>query len=301
MNAPDSAAASFAAFLAAVGADLSRGIATEHTHRPALKTLIEAQGNDLVATNEPSRVECGAPDFIVTRRDLPVGYVEAKDVGVSLDDAERSEQLTRYRASLSNLILTDYLEYRWFRDGTRVASGRLAYVTGNQGKLQADREGIAEVSALFAKFLAAEPPRITRPEELATRIAALARVMRDAIAAALAQETPGTESPLHTQMRGFREVLLHHLSAEQFADMYAQTIAYGLFAARVNAPTDDAFSRKHAAYDLPKTNPFLRQMFGHIAGPDLDERISWAVDDLGELLNRADTSRRPLTPCGRAT
>ena len=82
-------------------------------------------------------------------------------------------------------------------------------------------------------------------------------------------------------------MLIHDLSEEQFADMYAQTIAYGLFAARVNAPADEHFSRQHAAYDLPKTNPFLRQMFGQIAGPELDERIAWAVDDLAELLARA--------------
>ena len=94
-------------------------------------------------------------------------------------------------------------------------------------------------------------------------------------------------SPLRDQLEGFHRVLIHDLSEEQFADMYAQTIAYGLFAARVNAPAGEHFSRQHAAYDLPKTNPFLRQMFGHIAGPDLDERITWAVDDLAELLARA--------------
>ena len=78
------------------------------------------------------------------------------------------------------------------------------------------------------------------------------------------------------------------LDAEQFADMYAQTICYGLFAARCNAKPDTTFTREHAAFDIPKTNPFLRKMFGHIAGPDLDERIVWAVDDLAEVLNRAD-------------
>ena len=80
----------FSSYLSAIGADLTRGIATEHTHRPTLKTLVETFETEIVATNEPRRVECGAPDFIVTRRDLPVGYIEAKDVGLSLDEAERS-------------------------------------------------------------------------------------------------------------------------------------------------------------------------------------------------------------------
>ena len=52
-------------------------------------------------------------------------------------------------------------------------------------------------------------------------------------------------------------------------------------------PQANTSAAQHAAYDLPKTNPFLRQMFGHIAGPDLDDRITWAVDDLAELLARA--------------
>jgi len=75
-------------------------------------------------------------------------------------------------------------------------------------------------------------------------------------------------------------VLLHDLSSEQFADMYAQTIAYGLFAARVNMPARGGFTREQAAYELPKTNPFLRKMFTYLAGPDLDSRIEWAVDDM---------------------
>src|SRR2546422_1803208 len=53
---------------------------------------------------------------------------------------------------------------------------------------------------------------------------------------------------------------------------------------------DEPFTLHHAAYELPKTNPFLRKMFIHIAGPDLDDRIAWAVDDLAELLHRADMS-----------
>jgi hypothetical protein len=275
-------------YLVAIGDNLARGNATEHTHRPALKAFIEGLGADIVATNEPRRVECGAPDFVITRRDLPVGYVEAKDVGRSLDEIERDEQLKRYRDGLSNLILTDYLEFRWYRDGVRVADARVAYVGGASSKLQTDKDGSAKAVAMLESFLAAEPPRIGKPEDLAKRMAALARTIRDTIIKALAHDASGS-SPLREQLQGFRSVLIHDLDAAQFADMYAQTIAYGLFAARVNAPADEHFSRQHAAYDLPKTNPFLRQMFGQIAGPELDDRIVWAVDDLAELLARART------------
>ena len=70
--------------------------------------------------------------------------------------------------------------------------------------------------------------------------------------------------------------------------MYAQTIAYGLFAARCTSDNGTTFTRQKAAYLLPKTNPFLRKLFNHIAGPDLDERIAWLVDDLAQVLAQAD-------------
>jgi len=279
------ATVAFRDYLTEVGRDLAAGNATEHTHRPALKALLIALDPDVRPVNEPKRIECGAPDFIVTRGDLPVGYIEAKDVGRSLDEIERDEQLQRYRESLSNLILTDYLEFRWYKDGEKQGAARIAYV-GDSGKLRPDREGQKQAAAMFGSFLAQEPPIVGKPEDLARRMAALTRIVRDIVRSALEHDRSGG-SPLREQLEGFRRVLIHDLGEEQFADMYAQTIAYGLFAARVNAPAEEHFSRQHAAYDLPKTNPFLRQMFGQIAGPELDECIAWAVDDLAELLARA--------------
>jgi hypothetical protein len=89
------------------------------------------------------------------------GYIEAKDVGRSLDEIERDEQLTRYRESLSNLILTDYLEFRRFKDGEKQQTTRIAYV-GDSGKLRPHREGQAQAAAMVAAFLA-QAPRSPRP------------------------------------------------------------------------------------------------------------------------------------------
>lgn len=287
-----------APYLKAIENELAAGRATEHTHRPALKTLVESLGSGITATNEPKRVECGAPDYIVTKGQIPLGYIEAKDVGVSLDIAEKSEQLGRYRESLGNLILTDYLEFRWYVRPERTKTNdyptaqhrltaRIASV-GKNGKLRLEKNGEAEVLQLLDAFLAAQVPTVQSAKELATRMAKLAQLIRDIIRKAVTdEEAKGT---LHQQMEGFREVLIHDLSEEQFSDMYAQTICYGLFAARCNAKGSEHFTREHAAYDLPKTNPFLRKMFNHIAGPELDERIAWAVDDLAELLHRTRIS-----------
>lgn len=263
------------------------GNATEHTYRAALQELLETLFPGVTATNEPKRVACGAPDLIVTKKQIPLGYIETKDIDVSLNQTEKTKQMTRYLESLTNLILTDYLEFRWYVSGKHRLTARLAKTAG-KSKLVIENTGAANVSTLLQGFMEAKTPTISNPKELATRMASLAQLIRSAIHLSFESEEGG--GSLHTQMQGFRQVLLPDLTYEQFADMYAQTICYGLFAARCNCNDTPNlnFTREHAVYDIPKTNPFLRKMFNYIAGPDLDERIVWAVDDLAELLNRAE-------------
>jgi len=277
--------AAISSYLKKIERALQRGDATEHTYRPALKCLIESLGDGITATNEPKRVACGAPDFIVTRGQTPLGYIEAKDIGKALDRIEKTDSFKRYLGSLGNLILTDYLEFRWYVEGEHRRTAGLARV-GKDGKLKRDEEGTQQVEAVLDEFLQVRAPTISGPKELARRMASLARLIRDITGEALKAEEKG--GMLHEQLEGFRKVLIHNLTHDEFADMYAQTICYGLFAARCNFLGKQPFTREHAAYDLPKTNPFLRKIFSEMAGPNLDDRIAWAVDDLAELLNRAD-------------
>jgi hypothetical protein len=241
------------AYLKTLEQALLKGNATEHTHRRALAALIESLGEGVTATNEPKRIECGAPDFIVTRGDVPLGYVEAKDVGVSLDKIEKGEQLRRYLDSLENLLLTDYLEFRWYVRGVQVHSARLGTFDAPRERVRVETGGAEEVEKLIGDFLTEIIPTVSSPKELAERMARVARLIRDTILRALRTEDAG--GSLHDQMKGFREVLLHDMDEEQFADMYAQTICYGLFAARVNHRGTDAFTRRNAAHELPRTNP----------------------------------------------
>lgn len=275
-------------YLKKIEAAYVAGNSTEHTHRPALKELVENLGHGIVATNEPQRVKCGAPDLIITKGHTPLGYIESKDIGKSLSEAERSDQLKRYLESLGNLILTDYLEFRWYVGGQHRMTARLASVVN--GKLKVEKNGISQVEELLKTFILTVIPTVTSPKELAIRLSAVARLIRDTIQRAFEEEdiTDDESDPLHDQLEGFRKVLIHDLTPEQFADMYAQTICYGLFAARCNADPKGSFTREHASYDLPKTNPFLRKMFNYVAGPDLDDRVVWAVDDIAELLNHTD-------------
>lgn len=274
------------AYLAALEKEHAKGHATEHTHRPALKKMVEAFREGFTATNEPKRIACGAPDFIVFRGDVPVGYIETKDIGVSLDHAEKTDQIIRYREALQTLIITNYLDFRLYIGGSPKLEARLA--REEKEKLKPFVEGREELDLLLQSFMEARPPEIGNPHELADRMARIGRLIREVIIKALGKESE--KGALHQQMEGFKEILLHDLSEEQFADMYAQTICYGLFSARCYHKPGERFTRRNAPHELPRTNPFLRKLFSHIAGVELDDRIAWAVDDLAELLDNTAIS-----------
>ena len=273
------------AYLRSIADARSTGQATEHSYRPALKTLVETLGGEGTnALNEPAHVECGAPDFIVERGDVPIGHIECKDTGVDLEDVEDSEQLKRYRAGLPNLILTDYLEFRWYSAGTLRESGRLGRLN-DSGGVTLDRPGARHVATLLDGFFTSNVSSIDNPRELAKRMAMKARLLRDGVNSILAQE--GKSGPLYDLLNAYREVLISDLVPAEFADMQAQTAAYGLFAARCrHEPGAEPFTRKSAVF--VETTPFLREVFGRIAGPGIDPRIAWIVDDLALLLDRAD-------------
>jgi predicted helicase len=286
-------------YLREIESAYAAGNATEHTYRPALKTLVESFGKNVRATNEPKRVACGAPDFIIAQPEIPVGFIECKDVGGSLDEVEKTDQLKRYFASLENLVLTDYLEFRYYIRGEQKMHVTLARID-SKGRVRSMQGADEQLAMLFGAFLAAKPVTITTPKELAGRMANVAKVIRDAIEKAFALE--GEAGTLHGEYESFRATILSDITTAQFADMYAQTVCYGMFSARVNVPDQKAgtFTREHAAYDLPKTNPFLRDVFDYIAGTKLDPSIVWAVDLLAEMMRRCDMGEI-LKDFGKAT
>ncbi|OIP68815.1 MAG: DNA methyltransferase [Oscillatoriales cyanobacterium CG2_30_40_61] len=275
----------FITYLKEIETDFQAGNATEHTHRPALKKLIESLTSSIRVTNEPKRIQCGSPDFVITQGQIEIGHIEAKDIGISLNKVEKTAQMSRYLNGLGNLILTDYLEFRWYVRGEHRLTASIATID-KKNKLKINPEGIEQTTQLFNEFLQTKTPKVTTPKELAKRMASLAQLIRDAIATALNEPDQG--GMLKEQLESFQKVLIRDLTKVQFADMYAQTICYGLFAARCNTNNLDNFSRENAAFRLPKTNPFLRSIFGQIAGPDLDDRITWAVDTLATILQQTD-------------
>jgi hypothetical protein len=271
------------------------GNAREHTYRGTLQNLLEDTIPNIQATNEPARIKCGAPDYVLTRKNIPVGYIEAKDINVDLNKTEKDEQLSRYLDSLDNLILTDYLEFRFFRNKQKVETIRIAEIDGKT--IRAIPENFDRLQTLLIDFATFQGQTIKSAKKLAEMMASKARMMRDVFKATLEAED---DSTLKDQMRAFKAILMHDLDAAQFADIYAQTITYGLFTARLHDHTPDSFSRGEALTLIPASNPFLRDLFTYVASAQLDHRAVWIVDALCEVY-RATDLKAILKDFGTAT
>ncbi|MDR2064469.1 MAG: hypothetical protein LBP85_01975, partial [Prevotellaceae bacterium] len=204
------------------------GNATEHTYRPALKSLLENIIAGLTVTNEPKRIACGAPDYIVTRDEIPVGYIEAKDIPVNLNDRGLKEQFDRYRHTLDNLVITNYLIFRWYAKGEpveEIAIGREA-----DGKIIPLNENFDKFAEIIKQFTLYHTEGIKTSAELSKQMAAKARLLAGIIEEALNRDIENKEeTELNNQYEGFKSILIDTISTKDFADLYAQTIAYGMF------------------------------------------------------------------------
>lgn len=259
------------------------GNATEHTFRGDLQQLLESLVPDIRATNEPKRQLCGAPDYILTKKNIPVGYIEAKDIGdKDLDGSKKTgnkEQFDRYKGSLNNLIFTDYLEFHFYRDGQFIKKIAIGEVTSKG--IKPLTENFKSFEDFIKDFCSYVGQTIKSSQELAKMMANKARLLAGVIENAVTSDEVNDEnSTLNAQMAGFKQILIHDITPKGFADVYAQTITYGMFAARLHDPTLPTFSRTEAAELIPKSNPFLRKLFSYIAGPDIDDRMLWIIDDL---------------------
>jgi len=290
------------AYLQSLQKELSRGDATEHTHRSALKALIESAAPGLLATNEPKATQReNKPDYIVRKAASVIGFVEAKDVDKSLKATLKTNQLKRYLEALPNLMLTNYLDFIWFVGGDKRMEISLGSLNGQH--VAPAKDASARWDELIACFLAEVSPTVSSPTQLAKNLAGQTRLLRDL---SLELLTAG-ESDLLEQEQSFRALLVPDLKPEEFADMYAQTAAYGLFTARVFAHTtmfggavetlpdslkkNDAFSLEQAAYLIPKANPFLRQFFQHVASPNLNPQLRWLVEQIADSLRYTDMEK----------
>jgi len=263
----------------------------EESFYPALKKLIEessplfqmqARANVLVL---PKKTEAGIPDFRIGKNGEIVGYVEAKLPDANLGEIEDSEQLKRYRGSLPNLILTNFLEFRLYKHGDptdKVEVGRR--FTLQRLKHPPVPEKLSVFFELLEQFFSFSTPKIRKSSDLSIELAKRTRFLEHIL-----QEELSRENEEVTRFyKAFQQELIETLTKERFADLYAQTITYGLFAARMKI--QNGFKRETAWKFIPESLPLLKEIFYSMTGPHFPESLIWIVDDISQLLEKAEIS-----------
>jgi len=272
-----------ASYLAEIQKVLSSGDAREHAYRPSFQKLIETLVTDIQAINEPAYTGGNAPDFLFKKGDVPISYAECKDVTVDIADKEVKKQANRYVEAFGKILLTNYLEFQIIDESGEVARITIASKTGSS--ITAHEAEFARFENLIKDYITPSIRTIRSAKKLAEIMASKARLLRDNSLAALHENK---QSEIYSQYLAFKEILIRDLSEQDFADMYAQTLVYGLFVARYFDPSLKDFTR-HEAHDLlPSTNPLLKKFFGHVAGTEYDQKIAWMVDSLIDAYKSTD-------------
>ncbi len=269
-----------------------QGDAHEESFYFALSDLIstfasENKLNNIHVTTLPKKTEGGNPDFrIWDGKHRIIGYIEAKKPGADLRDVEDTEQLQRYLATFPNVLLTNFYEFRLYREGSLINSVQIArYVISKKIKTTPPIEKEDEFKTLLDQFLSFSLSKKFNARSLAVELAKRTRFM-DGIVKELLLEDKENTTKLSGFYKAFSEYLITNLTKQQFADLYSQTITYGMFAARTR--TKDTFTRESAYKNIPNTIGILREIFRYISLEEPPKQIEWIVDDIAEILAITD-------------
>ena len=278
-----------AGYLDQVRLKFETGHATEHSYRAALETLFQSIDPNIEVINEPKRSEGGMPDFLFQRNAVAFGWAEAKDIDKDVIKLKgySVEQRKRYENAYPNLLYTNGVDFEFIRNKEVVHHTSIADFMGDLGGLQPLPDKFGELERQLKLFVEQKPISIRSAQKLAEMMAGKAAIIKDEVGIALAEDAE-FRTGLGRQYNTFKDNLLPNLTPGEFADIYAETITYGMFAARLHDDTLDTFSRQEALEKLPKSNPFLRGLFQYVAGYDIPDRLKYVVDDLSEVLRASD-------------
>ena len=279
--------------------------ATEISYRSAQEKLLRDAAAALAAENEigesfeilnePQREGgAGAPDFRVAARGHGVvGYVESKAPGAHLESIARGAQMEKYRDLSENIVLTDTRVFLLLREGRIIASANLSDSDASPrlslapDMAKQDRD---DLRRLLKRFLRYPPSALADAERLAVYLAAPCRDLRDGLAAILSDSNIKA-----TRLRGllqeFRRCVTDNLSEEQFADVFAQTLVYGLFMARLNAPSGeqiDFHSQRHIPQNFALVSELV-DFLPELQKPDY-ESIRWIGEDILAIARAIDVA-----------
>jgi hypothetical protein len=220
-----------------------------------------------------------------------LGYVENKTVGENLDQILKSDQIKRYKALSNNILLTDYLQFIWIKDGKVNGRELIAFPDDLDGKPKKPREDrVKAVSDLLRGFFSTAPEGIGRAQQLALALATRSHILRDYLDSELRrQEKEHREGRLYGLYQIFRDQVFHELGLGEFADAFAQMLAYGLFLAKLNS-NGEVIALANARQFVPGSFRLIRelvQFLDDLSAPEYVE-IRWVVEEILSIVNGLD-------------
>lgn len=278
------------------------GETTEHSFRGSLEMLMKsllpkAKKNDtpINVINEPKRKEYGAPDFELRKGDVIISFIETKDL-FDRDlrgqcDKVHKEQFDRYKKAINTIAFTDYLDFVLFENGEETLSAHIAELQGENIVPVSAPQQYSNFQEIVKKLIEAETQPIKSAKILAETLAAKAKIIASILSNALEKKASKEDKELHVKLSAFKDFLVHDMSEEQFADLYAQTIVYGLFIARIYDKNSKTFNIQKASDLIPEINPFLKKIFKLLALAELHSGIKWIVEELVEVFKATDMDR----------
>lgn len=266
---------------------------SEYGYRTQFENLLKELFQEIKVSqidHDAKAVGGNKPDFVLSKSGVPILFIEVKDIGGSLEKIEKSEQLARYYG-YDNLVLTDYLEFRFFRNGLKyVEPITIATYDKKERILTPKPENFELLKKTLLDFPQSHKEAIKSGSHLAKIMGGKAYRIRENAKEMLSGADKETRS-IYKVYETMKKQLIHDMTPESFADMYAQTLVYGLFVARFHDGTPDNFNRSEARELVPASNPLLRHFFDHIAGADFDRRLDHIVDELCEVFSHSDIQK----------
>ena len=261
----------------------SSGEASELTYRTPLENFL----NDIFdgkydIMGEKKLMSCGKPDIAIVKDKVTIAVFETKDIGKGDLDGKgkNQEQFDRYKQAINHIAFTDYIDFHFYENGELKKS--ICVGSQKKDKIEFEQSKIEELIAYIREFVPNSIPPINSPKLLADLMARKSKLMCETITEVLNDTSIKDDAKglLQSTYNEIKNGLIQGIEIKEFAKIYSQTVAYGLFAARLNDTTHENFSRAEAAELIPKTNSFLRGIFNNLAGNNIHENISWIVDDL---------------------
>ncbi|EHV0897695.1 DNA methyltransferase [Campylobacter jejuni] len=271
----------------------------EHTHRTALQNLLQAikdnqdKQNKISIKQEPNNDKegRGAPDFLITKDFLTLGYIENKRVNANLDNIITSDQILKYTKLSPNIILTDYLRFILLslNDKNEIiickevkicSLDEIKSIVKNQSLLDTKTQ---ELNELFSIFFSKIPNPINSALDFANHLSLRTRILKDELLLSSKNET------LLSLFNTFKETLYKELSYEEFRDSFAQTLTYSLFLAKLNNDTAKEIDLNNAKKFIPKSFPLIRSMSGFLDDSFENlENIKWLLEEIINIINHID-------------